>query len=615
MLALTLLTVSADASCGIVQYNDTLGYLDPASVTKVAALSPSACCAQCVATPACASWSFSGAMWTPTTPCHMSPLDFVGKEQTKVHSGLACGSARAAPPAPAAEPGTFIIDTTPSGRRQVFEGVEVELQSDSIGTNNKGMPMDGKLVPDADPSAIGAPHDLTPSERARFATEIVMGVRTVRLALGLFLRGSPDNKSIVGRWPSQMAELRALQDASGIEGWAPEYWSPPPGWKSARSYYGGTLASFSPAFLLSFADSIVRDVAYLQAKGLRVTWWGLQNEPNFGAESNVTCPPANESQRRAFVRFPAGGAVARSSSPYAQCQYTQCSYYHAFMACAKKIRAHDASIRIHANSYSGQLGAAPVALDPEGIALVDAFTQHTVNCPSAKTFGNVTRTWSFGKPAFTNEMEYQPGSRLAGSEEGTVAAVNTFLNTLTFKDAPTGVIILHAIKPTTNIESLGYGWAWWRPTGSNASSAFPALRVQHWTPNYWNWNSVAPFTKTVPWNSWRLNVMEDRQRVHQRVVAFETPGAEVEKGPLHARTAAGKLIVVLTNEQFSPSPPSTFNVTVGTSDGNPRVWRGYSFKGDAAGAYFNISLGTTNGAVSSFVASLPANTVQWWYEV
>ena len=324
MLSLCLLTGGASASCGIVQNNDTLGYLYPSNVTKVASQSPSACCAQCVATPACASWSWSGAKWTPSTPCHMSPFDFVGKEQTKVHSGLACGSARAAPPTPDAAPGTFVIDTTLSGRRQVFEGVEVELQSDSIGTNNEGMPMDGTLVPDDDPSAIGAPHDLTPSERARFAAEIVMGVRTVRLALGLFLRGSADNKSIVGRWPSQMAELKALQDASGIEGWAPEYWSPPPGWKSARSYYGGTLASFSPAFLSSFADTTVRDVAYLQAKGLRVTWWGLQNEPNMGAEANVTCPPANESQRQAFVRSRAGSAVARAW-PYAQCDYTQCS--------------------------------------------------------------------------------------------------------------------------------------------------------------------------------------------------------------------------------------------------------------------------------------------------
>ena len=73
---------------------------------------------------------------------------------------------------------------------------------------------------------------------------------------------------------------------------------------------------------------------------------------------------------------------------------------------------------------------------------------------------------------------------------------------------------------------------------------------------------------------------------------------------------------MLTNEQFGPGlGPAVFNATIGTSDGKPRVWRGYSFKGDAAGAYFNVSLGATDGAVRSFVATLPANTVQWWYEV
>ena len=135
-----------------------------------------------------------------------------------------------------------------------------------------------------------------------------------------------------------------------------------------------------------------------------------------------------------------------------------------------------------------------------------------VNAPSKHTFGNQTRLWSYGKLDFTNEHEYQPGSPFAGTEVGTVAAVNTFLNTLTFKDSPTGVIILHAIKPTTNLESLGYGWTWWRSTGTPAPKAFPSLLENHFTYNYWNWNSVAPFVKTVPWNSVRLNVMEDTQR-------------------------------------------------------------------------------------------------------
>jgi hypothetical protein len=86
------------------------------------------------------------------------------------------------------------------------------------------MPKNGQLVPDDDPSAIGAPHDLTPAERKRFATEVLRGARTIRLALGMYLRGlGPQSRSIVGRWPSQMAELRELQQLSGVEGWAPEY--------------------------------------------------------------------------------------------------------------------------------------------------------------------------------------------------------------------------------------------------------------------------------------------------------------------------------------------------------------------------------------------------------
>eukprot|EP01052_Picozoa_sp_SAG31_P016346 SAG31_NODE_1079_length_10031_cov_5.270741_3_plen_276_part_00 len=197
------------------------------------------------------------------------------------------------------------------------------------------------------------------------------------------------------------------------------------------------------------------------------------------------------------------------------CRYSQCDYYYTFKACAPKIRRLDPKIRIHANSWDGQvrdiyrlglafpcgvkcmrvstqLGAAPIAQDPQTLPLVDAFTWHTVNAASVKTFGNQTRKWAYDKVDFTNEMEYQPGSPFAGTEVGTVAAVNTFLNTLTFKHSPTGVIILHAIKPTTNLESLGYGWTWWRSTGSPAPEEFPTLQPNHFEFNYWNWNSVAP---------------------------------------------------------------------------------------------------------------------------
>ena len=52
---------------------------------------------------------------------------------------------------------------------------------------------------------------------------------------------------------------------------------------------------------------------------------------------------------------------------------------------------------------------------------------------------------------------------------------------------------------------------------------------------------------------------------HQRVVAFETPETGLG-GPLHAHSAAGKLIVVLTNEAYG-NAVSNFSTTVGTTDG------------------------------------------------
>lgn len=176
----------------------------------------------------------------------------------------------------------------------------------------------------------------------------------------------------------------------------------------------------------------------------------------------------------------------------------------------------------------------------------------------------------------------------------------------------TWACVQHAIKPTTNLESLGYGWSWWRPTGSNASKQFPQLKEQHFDYNYWNWNSVAPFTKTLPWNSVRRNVMEDTQRVHQRVVAFETPEAGVERGPLQRHAPAGKLIVVLTNEADAQHS-GNYTATIATTDGQARTWVGFSFRGDSSGRYFNISLGAPTTA-ASIQTTLAPNTIQWWYE-
>merc|ERR1712166_1114076 len=614
VLSLAFGNAASLGTCSLPTEAETLMFLSPVSVTEVNA-TPAECCALCASHGNCSSWSHSGSKWTPATPCHLSPYAILHK-LSQPGQDYCGGSAPNAPPAPApgpkptphpspTTPGVYVIGTSTAARRQVFEGIQVELMSDSIGSYNQGMPGDGKLVPDDDTTTLGAPHDLTPSERTRFATEVLQGTRTIRLAMGLYLRGlSPNNASVIGRWPSQMSELKQLQDLSGIDGWAPEYWSPPPAWKSSDSYYTGTLKSFNESFLDSFSDGVITDIKYLQDAGLRIKWWGLQNEPGSGNQ-NITTKCTRDNTTLASATAEPGNKTIPGT--YSQCHYSACGYYFAFTACAKKIRKLDPTIRIHANSQNGQAGSSPIANDPETLPLVDAFTWRLVNRASAAAFNNTP--YNYGKLDFTNEMEYQPGSPYAGTQVGTVSNVNIFLNTLVFKNSPTGVVMLHAIKPTTNLESLGYGWTWWRSTGDNSTSPdFPELKPNHFTYNWWNWNAVAPFVKTVPWNSIRLNVQEDNMRMQQRVVAFETPAAGLG-GPLHQHTKAGKVIVVLTNEHDGP-----FTTTVATADSTPRTWIGYSFQGSSNSSTFNISLGkqTTAGLKQGFATQLAPYTVQWW---
>ena len=101
--------------------------------------------------------------------------------------------------------------------QQVIKGLGFEIQSDSIGSLNLGMPEE----------VVAVPHDLTLSERTRFYKEMLHGFRYTRLAMGLYLRGlDPDQKHIIERYPGQMNDLRQMQDVSGIEGFDVEYWSP-----------------------------------------------------------------------------------------------------------------------------------------------------------------------------------------------------------------------------------------------------------------------------------------------------------------------------------------------------------------------------------------------------
>lgn len=174
---------------------------------------------------------------------------------------------------------TYAINLTDT--HQVILGLGYEIQSDSIGSGNHGLPNSNASVP----------WDLVPTERTRFFREMLSGFRYCRLALGLYLRGLTANESqIIERWPGQIAGLAEMASVANIEGFDVEYWSPAPAFKSNSNYINGALVSTNSTFLTRFAEAVVQDLRYLQANGLNVTQFGLQNEVR--ALRPVCCLPA-----------------------------------------------------------------------------------------------------------------------------------------------------------------------------------------------------------------------------------------------------------------------------------------------------------------------------------
>ena len=128
--------------------------------------------------------------------------------------------------------------------KQTIWGLGIEVQSDSIGSGNLGLPESNTSVP----------HDLVSTERDRLYNDMLSGFRYLRLAGGLYYRGTDDEKKhLQERWETQNEELAELIEKSGIEGVDFEFWSPTPYFKSSDSYlttdWKNTLKCFDPSFM------------------------------------------------------------------------------------------------------------------------------------------------------------------------------------------------------------------------------------------------------------------------------------------------------------------------------------------------------------------------------
>ncbi|CAN5690894.1 hypothetical protein BH10ACI4_BH10ACI4_34570 [soil metagenome] len=406
--------------------------------------------------------------------------------------------------------------------KQVIQGLGFEIQSDSIGSLNLGMPED----------VIAVPHDLTAGEKTRLYKQMLHGFRYTRLAMGLYLRGlDAEQKHIVERYPGQLNDLRTMQKVAGIEGFDVEYWSPPPFWKESKSYYGGTVAGHDAAYFNAFSDALVQDVCYLEAHGLHVAQWGLQNEPVFGMT------PLNGEKVK---------AGERPKMPYGIMFYSPEDYATTLKYTVPKLRLFKPGLHIHANSWDGPAGkyAEEIRKDPELLKNIDAWTWHQVGSNSNAQIDDQAKymAGAGGKPVYSNEFEYQPAD-LKKIDSPFMNTGQSLMNWMVFEDSPTW-FWLHALKPVTNLEATGYALGFWRPAGVLKNNLRPNLQAGHWEFNPQNWNALAGFLKYLPWDSTRLAVDESTVQHDQRILVW--------------KSKQGKLGIALSNRG---TQPYTFHMT------------------------------------------------------
>lgn len=459
---------------------------------------------------------------------------------------LLCAAHGSAQPQPIAQGSYKLRLNQPA---QKILGLGFEIQSDSIGSANLGIPN----------KVVAVPHNLIPSERQRFYREMLKGFRYCRLAMGLYLRGlDPEQKRIVERYPGQMKDLKEMMEAAEFEGFAPEYWSPAPYWKSNGQYLGGSLKRFDAPFLEEFADALVADMRYLQQHGLRLSMWGLQNEP---PGKTLTSPT---------------------------CYYTDEQYYAAMKIVAPKMKAAFPALPIHVNSWEdGQHtgGSKLVRQDAALARLIDFWTWHRIGTDSNEQIQQAARFNSdtLGKPVFNNEFEYLHGP---ASDERFINTAQSVMNWFVFENSPTW-FWLHALKPTYNAEASGYSLGFWRPQDDDDFTRFPQIKKGHWDYNKQNWHSLKGFIKHLPWDSVRYQVEEDQVRLDNRILAWKTP--------------AGKIGLAITNRSGAPF---CFNIDLGAA----KRLRGIRYTPSQA----DIPLAASKGKM--LAATVPHHAIEFWIE-
>ena len=417
----------------------------------------------------------------------------------------------------------------PNVQKQTILGIGFEIQSDAIGSGNRGLREE----------KIAVPHDLVQSERDRLATEMLKGFRYCRIAGGLYWRGlDPEEKYLQPRWPEQLEEIRQMLNMAGVEGVSLEYWSPAPFWKANLKYYGdgkddkfNTLRCFGPdfindpvykgdtaKFLKDFGEACAEDVRTLEKAGIKVSMWGLQNEPNV-------------------------------STTYSSCKYFKpADYVKAYTASASAIRKQNPSILLISDTETNGFPSmiATGINNPETARLVDAYVVHTIGWDSERVLPvhEKIRQELPWRQWFQNEYEYLQGGT---SPERCLNTVQHIMNSFQLAENPAWFWI-HALKPYPNEEARGYALGLWKSMIDETNVEFKpddplaedlkALKPGHWIYNDYNWNAVGSFVRHMPWDCVALGVIEDHYNGDARIFAYMKP--------------EGKRVIVVSNRTGKP---------------------------------------------------------------
>lgn len=437
----------------------------------------------------------------------------------------------------------------PNEHRQTILGLGVEIQSDSIGSGNNGLPE----------QQTGIPHDLIWSERERLNNELLQGFRYARVAMGLYYRGlTYDNKNLAERYPGQLEELRSIIMDSGMEGASAEYWSPTPFWKENGDYIGGTIDN--EIDYDAFAEAVVTDIQHFENGGIPMIRWTIQNEPFTNNNRYSNAYYESDGQR----------------------------YYDAYKATASAVRAYNPDIWIHADSGHGQHSSRVQLFhdDPEILELVDGWSHHRIGANSDLQINQADyfKSDAHGKPVYNNEYEYLDGKTSVFRMLNTAQSI---MNWMTFVDSPTWYW-LHALKPSYNSESEGYGLGIWRPGDDSNFDKYGNIEPHHWDYLTTNYHAMAGFLRYMPWNSVRFNISEQTVRKDQRIMGWTTP--------------KGQRVFALTNRS---EQPFTFEIDTSGTSGQ---FSGHRYDVDVRDQYLEVKRGET------ISVTLPPMTIEYWVE-